>query len=159
MFRWFDRFFSRNPIEHLTLYVLIPTGLMSAYVILTGDDLGIITYDRLFMRGEVWHLLAFPFRVEMGPLFGSQWLGLLLFCYIFWLFASQLEAQMGAAGFNKFIFLGYFLILMGAILTAVFAHLMGLPEGAVAGIVSAYYIDLAVLVAVAYLNPDRKSVV
>lgn len=156
MFRWIDRFFARYAIENLTLYVLIATAAGSAYVILTNDTLGLITYEAIFQRGQLWHLAFFPFRVDMGSLFGSQWLALLLFCYIFWLFASQLEAQMGAPGFNKFLFLGYLLILGGALFAAAIARWMGLPDAAINGIVSAYYIDLAVLVAVAYLNPNQE---
>ncbi len=145
--RRFEKLISKIAVENFTIYVIGLTGLVSALALLTNSDLGLLTFERIFVRGELWHLLIFPFRVDAGMLFQSRWFGLVLFLFIFWQFASWLEAELGTVRFNAFIYLGWLILLIGGVL-----------ETLVVGraFVSAFYLDFAVLIAVAYLNPNQQ---
>lgn len=145
--RRFERLISKIAVENFTVYVIALTGLVSGLALYTNSNLGLLTFESLFVQGEFWHLLIFPFRVDAGSLFQNAWLGLLLFLFIFWQFASWLEAELGTVRFNTFIYLGWLILLVGGVL-----------ETLVVGqaFVSAFYLDFAVLIAVAYLNPNQQ---
>lgn len=84
-------------------------------------------------RGEYWHILFFPFRLN------ESLIGLIFTLWIFYSFGTELEATMGKARYNQFIFLGIISILIGAIL---------LP-----GLVYARYLYFSVFFGMAFRNP------
>jgi hypothetical protein len=142
MLRWLDRFFARYHLENLTAFILVGTAAFSAYTTFSGDSLGLVSFERVILNGQFWHLFVFPFRIDGQALFGNPWLGLLLYLWIFWMFSSQLEAELGSARFNQFVFLGFGLMMIGALVVP-------------GNWVTAHYLDLAILAAVAYLNPNQ----
>ncbi len=143
MLRWLDRFFSRYHLENLTAFILVGTAAFSAYTTYSGDSLGLVSFERVILNGQFWHLLVFPFRIDGQTFFGSPWLGLLLYLWIFWMFSSQLEAELGGARFNQYVFLGFGLMLIGALVVP-------------GNWVTAFYLDLAIIAAIAYLNPNQS---
>lgn len=144
--RIIQKIFQRIAVENLTIYLTVLIAAVSGFVVITGSDLGIVTIDRVFVQGEFWHLIVYPFRLMQGPASASTFLWLFLLIYVFYLFSSQLEAEQGTVRFNAYIFSGILLITGG--------HLLG--NWWFGGSVSAEFLDLAIVAAVAYLNPNQQ---
>ncbi len=97
-------------------------------------------------EGGVHNLILYPFRFVAGGPTVSGALWLLLLIYVFWLFSSQLEAEIGSAGFTGYAVISILIILIG--------HLVG--TGFLGRGISPYFLDLVILAAVCYLNPDQE---
>jgi hypothetical protein len=146
MKRMLERLFSNIAVENLSIYLTILIGAVSAFGQFIDPGLGVVTYERVFIEGEFWQLFFFPFRMAGSGTGTSGILWLLLFVYVFWLFASQLEAEAGKVTFNAFVATGIVLILAGHLIGD---YLFGAHVGAV-------FLDLSIFAAVAYLNPEQR---
>lgn len=146
MRRTLERWFAGIAIENLSLFLTVVIGLVSALAQFVEPTLGVVTYERVFVQGEFWHLLVFPFRMAVYDADSGGMIWLMLFVYVFWLFATQLESQEGAVTFTAFVVTGIVTILVG--------HLVG--DYFFAAAVDAYFLDLAIFAAVAYLNPEQR---
>lgn len=127
-------------IQNLTMYMVVLTGVVSAGSIAFQSDLGILTLSRL-VAGEWWHLFFFPFRIVSGGFLGP-YTGLVFYLYMFWLFGSSVEEDMGATRYNIFIFSSIFFVTLGSLLFPIQVH--------------ANFIYLSIFFAVAYRAPDME---
>lgn len=137
------RILERFAVDNLTAYLVIGTAAFSGFAIYSGGDFGLISAERIFVRGEVWHLLLYPFRINPQAFFGSEVLGLALYCFILWSFGRQLEFDLGAARYTAFVAAGMVLLIAGALFV---------PQVRT----TAAYLDAAIIVAVAFRNPEQQ---
>ncbi len=133
MLRKLERIIERFAIENLTIYLILLTLLVSLVSRQILPDLGVISLERL-MSGEWWNLFFFPFRIGGDPIF------LLIYLYIFWMFGTHLETELGTTRYNLYIYLGIFFIVLGGL----FFPLQ----------VDGRFLDFSVFVAAAYLIPN-----
>ncbi|MEQ9367380.1 MAG: hypothetical protein RIF32_24320 [Leptospirales bacterium] len=145
MRRKLERTLGKFAIENLTIYLTVLIAAVSTYAQFVDPGFGLLSFDALFVRGEFWQLFLFPFNMATGgaTMGGAFWL--LLLVYIFWLFASQLEAEIGGVAFNAYCFFAILCILVGHLLGDYF---FGLG-------VNPYFLDLVILAAVCYRNPEQ----
>jgi hypothetical protein len=136
------RFIDRYAPEHLTIYIVALSAITSGYVLMTGSSLGLLQPKLL---SHPWDLVFFPFRLEfpgaMPALLGGGWGGLLIRLYLYWMFGSIVEAELGRVRYNVYVWMGVVMVT----LTGVF-----IPE------VTAVYIYYSVFFAVAYLAPNME---
>jgi len=135
MKRSINRFFERNAIPNLTMYIIFITGVVSAVNYQFGLNLGDLRFETI-ARGEFWHIFLFPFWIR------TSLLGLAIYLYIFWIFAASLEDHMGTVRFNQYILLGMVLITIGGFF---------FPRQ-----VDATSLDFSIFIAVAYLAPEME---
>lgn len=145
MRRKLEKSLGKFAIENLTVYLTVLIGAVSAYAQFLDPTFGALSFGGLFERGEFWQLFLFPFNFASGAATMSGAFWLLLLVYIFWLFSSQMETEEGSVVFNAYAFFAIFAILFGHLLGD---FLFGLS-------VSPYYLDLVILAAVCYRNPDQ----
>lgn len=120
-------------ISNLTNLLVILMAVVNLLDIFLG-----ISYPKfqiqLLFTDEWWQIFLFPFRIT------NQILSLTIFLYIFWIFGSQLESELGAVQYNLYIFLGYLFIILGTYFYPL----------------DAYYVYLSVFFAIAYLYPNTE---
>ncbi len=145
MKRKLERTLGKFAVENLTIYITILIAAVSTYAQFIDPSFGNLSFAGLFERGEVWQLFLFPFNMASGgpTLGGAFWL--LLLVYIFWMFSSWLEAEVGTTTFNAYVFFAIFTIVVG--------HLLGDYLFGVG--VDPYFLDLVILAAVCYRNPEH----
>ncbi|MCR9143518.1 MAG: hypothetical protein NXI24_14815 [bacterium] len=145
MRRKLERTLGRFAIENLTVYLTVLIAAVSTYAQFLDPSFGRLSYEGLFVRGEFWQLFLFPFSFAANsPTMGGVF-WLLLMIYIFWLFSSQLEAEIGTVAFNAYAFFAILMIVVG--------HLLG--DYLFGANVNPYFLDLVILAAVCYLNPNQ----
>lgn len=133
---WLERRFGKFAIPHLTIAIVILTGVVTGYDITVKPGLGEITAHTLF-SDQPWRVVFFPFLVPAGSFLGPLF-GLFLYLYIFWAFGSMLESMMGDFRYNLFIFSGFLFAFIGSYFY---------PLGA-------YILDLTIIMGVATRVPD-----
>ena len=146
MKRAIERLFGKFTVENLAVYLTVLIAAVSAMGQFVIPDLGFLTVERLLSPTEFWHIFFFPFRMSGTDTNPRSIFWLFLLIYIFWLFASQLEAQIGSAAFSAYCFF--------TMLTITAGHLLG--DFLFGQYVDPYFLDLAIFAAVAYLNPEQR---
>ncbi len=124
---------SQDDSSHFTLILVILIALVNGLDLFIGNGLIAITLEEGL--SDRWiDLVLFPFRVA------SNWLSLLLFLYFFWLFGSQLEAEVGTSHFGAYVLCGYIFALIGTLFYPL----------------TATYVFFSVFLAVAWRAPDME---
>lgn len=136
------RYLNYFAIPNLTLFIVVISGLVSAYCLQSKSSLGLVSGQTL-SSGEWWNLLFFPFRLVVAEETGSgAWLWLGLRLYLFWIFGSSLEGELGDARYTRYILSGIFLVTLGGVL---------FPSE-----VRAEFIYISVFLAIAYVAPNQE---
>ncbi|MCE9597749.1 MAG: hypothetical protein K8S54_07265 [Spirochaetia bacterium] len=136
------RFLDRFEIPNLTLFVVVISGLVSAYCLQSKSSIGLLSGQTL-SSSDWWNLLFFPFRlIEPGEQGSGAWLWLGLRLYLFWIFGSSLEGEMGAPRYTRYILSGVLLVTLGGFL---------FPAE-----VRAEFIYISVFLAIAYVAPNQE---
>ncbi|MEM7184515.1 MAG: hypothetical protein AAF518_26700 [Spirochaetota bacterium] len=143
MFSAIKRFFYRNNIENLTVYIVMVTTLVSGFCYLYAPTFGEVN-AKILTDGEWFHLLVYPFRIK-STFLGSLWMGLFLYLYIFFFLGNMLEGDLGPGQYNLFMLIGFITCILGA-----FASLFKPLE------ITSSYIYLSTFLAVAYRFPDME---
>ncbi len=125
----------RYAIENLTTLIVGVTALVSFFSLYFHSDLGIISLESFFSE-RWWNIFFFPFRV------GDDYISLLIYLYIFWMFGTTLEQIMGHGKYNLYILSGLILVTIGSL---IFPSQIGVQ-----------FVYLSVFLAVAYLVPDME---
>jgi len=132
----------RLAIPHLTIYLVVISGIVTGITLKTGIQLGVIPGQ--FDFHELWNLLFFPFQFSSSIVTRvlPPWMALLAQLYMYWIFGSWLEEEMGTVRYNGYMWLGILLVTVGGVLFP--------------GAVDAMFIYLSVFMAIAYVAPDRE---
>lgn len=141
MLRKLERYLGKFAIPNLTVYYIVFSGFITAVNIQFQYGLG-VPGAYIFSGKGILNLILFPFNLNSGTIFSSPWLGLILFLYIFWIFAQSLEQEMGNFHYNVYLFTGMFLVTIGG---------MFFP-----GLVSSNNIYLSVFFATAFIMPNMQ---
>ncbi|MBL8021534.1 MAG: hypothetical protein JNM27_17825 [Leptospirales bacterium] len=136
------RFLNYFAIPNLTLFIVVISGLVSAYCLQSKSSLGLLSGQTL-TSGEWWNLLFFPFRlIEAGEQGSGAWLWLGLRLYLFWIFGSSLENEIGDSRYTRYILSGIVLVAIGGLLFP--------------GEVRAEFVYISVFLAIAYVAPNQE---
>lgn len=136
MLNWLEKKFHNLAIPHLTIAIVILTGIVTGYDIAMEPGIGRVTAYDLFGE-QPWRVVFFPFLVPVGSFLGPLF-GLFLYLYILWAFGSMLESILGDFRYNLFVFCGFFFAFIGS-----FWYPLG-----------AYILDLTILMGVATRMPN-----
>lgn len=151
-----NRFFLRNRdkgIPNLILWVMAIN--LVVYVLsmfgLRETVYGFLCYNsNAILHGQIWRLVTFMFVDAVG--YSSRSLGLLffvMFLYVFYWISRALESIWGSFRFNRYYFSGILLTSLTALLVRVIAgqdYIMVTP----------YYINISLFLAVACLLPEER---
>ncbi|MFN3603223.1 MAG: hypothetical protein ACK4UJ_00790 [Leptonema sp. (in: bacteria)] len=125
--------FKNLAIANLTNLLVLIIAVVNLLDIFFGTSYPQFQIQMLFTR-DWWQIFLFPFRITTNVL------SLAIFLYIFWIFGTQLEAELSTVKYNLFIFSGYFFILIGTYFYPI----------------DAYFVYLSVFFAVAFLYPNME---
>lgn len=152
-------FFNRRDkgIRNLMLYVSVGNVIVYVLTLLNTAtpffyDLLRFDFDKLF-SGQVWRLVSYPlcYLTEMS----SPLLGLISLFFYYWC-GSVVEQYWGTLRFNFYYLSGIVLTDLAAILIGVVAKAeLGAFGTVLAGTVSADYVNMSLLLAVATILPDQ----
>ncbi|MBR6825332.1 MAG: hypothetical protein IKM59_02175 [Oscillospiraceae bacterium] len=147
----YHRFLQKNRdkgIPRLILYLCIANAVLFLYTYFTSDArvYDVLRFDYYYItRGQVWRLFTWLFTscVDSGYRLYS-----IIFYVLFnhWL-GSVLEGTWGTLRLNFYYFGGWLLTVIGAMILGAF----GIPV-----MVTAYYLELSLMLAVATLIPNER---
>ena len=121
---------------NITIIFLVLIALVNGLDLLVGKEILIGNLsDLIGGQPNSWiHFFLFPFRVA------QSWISLILFLYVFWMFASQLEYELGAQAFFFYLLSGHLFIFLGTYFTPFFAS----------------YIFYSIFLAIAFRSPNTE---
>ncbi len=135
-----ERKFGKFAIKGLMLYIVSLN--LAVYLLMYVDPTGSLTgklmlYPGMVLRGEVWRLLTFIF---VPPETSVLWI--LFTLYFYYLVGTGLEQAWGSFKFNVYYLIG----VLGTILSAFISG----------GGTSAFYLNLSLFLAFAYIYPNYQ---
>lgn len=121
--------------------------VLSLILSLRGTDLfALLRFDvDSVLSGQVWRIFTYPFTIILGS--GFFFVKLITLYFYFWV-GKMLESIWGTLKLNLYYFLGLLLTTLAGILIPV---LTGIEV-----LVTAYYVNLSLFLAVATLCPEEK---
>lgn len=139
-------------IPNLMLYICGINAILFLFTLLTGDStvVGLLTFDvRMIFRGQVWRCFTWLLTYGAESYGGMMGIIYIVFYILFnrWL-GSILETVWGTLRLNIYYFCGALLTSLAAV---IIYWSTGLPTA-----VSAYYLNLSLLLAVATIIPEER---
>ncbi len=128
-------FFQKYGIEHLTLYLIGLSAIVTLIAHMNQSPIGVITPD-ILASDRWWYIFFFPFRLP------GSYIVIFITLYLLWMFGSAVEFHMGKAYFNMYILSGFVLHMI-----AVFIF---------PGQINIDYFYLTLIFAMAVIHPDTQ---
>lgn len=150
-FTMLERKFGRYAIENLSLYIVLTYGAGYLMYLINPQILQYITLEPYYiLHGQVWRLVSW---ILIPP--GTPSLLTFITLYFYYSIGTTLERTWGRFRYNAYIFLGFFMTIVGAFVLYFMAGgntlLLFMGE-----MFSTYYISMSIFLGFAMTYPDMQ---
>lgn len=125
---------SHSDRANITLLLLLLIALINGLDLSIGNGPISIDLREVLEQQRYVDLCLFPFRIA------NSWLSLALFLYVYWLFGTQLEMEMGRLRYASYMISSYLFVLLATLFYPL----------------TASYVFFSIFLAIAWLNPNME---